>query len=292
MRSIGVLGLGRMGGPIAARLAAAGWPVSGFDPRAARAPGGTHSTAGSARELAASVDVLITVLPGRGETAAVMPDLLAAMAPGAIWLDLTSGDPALSERLAAAGIRSVGAPMGGGPAEAQAGSLTLFVGGAETDVESLRPLLETIASRIERAGERPQDGQIVKLLANLLWFGQAVAVTEALLLGVKLGLTLGAMRDILPRSAGGSSFMTTHLDRLLAGDYAETFGLDRCVEELDTLAALAETASTPFALSTLVAGLHREALATFGPVDGELLVAKLLEQRAGIDLSGEIDLSA
>ena len=279
MQRIGVLGLGRMGAPIAARLAAAGFEVQGYDPR-----GGAHSTAGSARELAASVDVLITVLPGRAETEAVLPDLLAVMKPDALWLDLTSGDPALTERLAR-GARAVGAPMGGGPAEAQAGTLTLFVGGAETDVDSLRPLLETIASRIEPAGERPQDGQIVKLLANLLWFGQAVAVTEALLLGVKLGLTMTAMRDILPRSAGGSSFIDTHLHRLLAGDYAETFGLDRCVEELDTLVALAESAGTPFALSTLVDGLHREALAAFGPVDGELLVAKLLERRAGIDLS-------
>jgi len=279
MQRIGVLGLGRMGAPIAARLAAAGFEVQGYDPR-----GGAHSTAGSARELAASVDVLITVLPGRAETEAVLPDLLAVMKPDALWLDLTSGDPALTELLAR-GARAVGAPMGGGPAEAQAGTLTLFVGGAETDVDSLRPLLETIASRIEPAGERPQDGQIVKLLANLLWFGQAVAVTEALLLGVKLGLTMTAMRDILPRSAGGSAFMDGYLDRLLAGDYAETFGLDRCVEELDTLVALAESAGTPFALSTLVDGLHREALAAFGPVDGELLVAKLLERRAGIDLS-------
>jgi len=282
MQRIGVLGLGRMGAPIAARLAAAGHTVTGFDPRGAA--GGTLGTAGGALELAASVDVLITVLPGRAETEAVMPGLLAAMKPDALWLDLTSGDPALSEQLAR-GIRSVGAPMGGGPAEAQAGTLTLFVGGAAADVDSLRPLLETIASRIERAGERPQDGQVVKLLANLLWFGQAVAVTEALLLGVSLGLSLTALRDILPRSAGGSSFMDSHLDRLLAGDYAETFGLDRCVEELDTLSALAETVGTPFALSTLVAGLHREALAVFGPVDGELLVAKLLEQQAGIDLS-------
>ena len=284
MQRIGVLGLGRMGAPIAARLVAAGFDVQGYDPIVERTSGGTQSTAGSERELAASVDVLITALPGRAESAVVMPDLLAAMTPGALWLDLTSGDPELSERLAR-GVRAVGAPMGGGPAEAQAGTLTLFVGGAETDVDSLRPILETIASRIERAGERPQDGQIVKLLANLLWFGQAVAVTEALLLGVKLGLTLTALRDILPRSAGGSTFMTTHLDRLLARDYAETFGLDRCVEELDTLVALAESAGTPFALSTLVDGLHREALAAFGPVDGELLVAKLLEQRAGIYLS-------
>jgi 3-hydroxyisobutyrate dehydrogenase-like beta-hydroxyacid dehydrogenase len=269
-----------MGAPIAARLAAAGLDVRGYDPH-----GGTFSTAGSARELAASADVLITVLPGRAETQAVMPDLLTAMKPTALWLDLTSGDPALTESLASDGIRSVGAPMGGGPAEAATGALTLFVGGAAADVDSLRPLLETIASRIERAGERPQDGQIVKLLANLLWFGQAVAVTEALLLGVKLGLTLAAMRQILPRSAGGSSFMETHLDRLLAGDYAATFGLDRCVEELDTLVALAESAGTPFALSTLVDGVHREALAAFGPVDGELLVAKLLQQKAGIDLS-------
>ena len=82
-------------------------------------------------------------------------------------------------------------------------------------------------------------------------------------------------------------FIDEYLDRLLAGDYLETFGIDRCVEELETLVRLAELHVVPFELSTNVARLYREALERFGAIDGELLAAKLLEERAGIRLSAE-----
>jgi 3-hydroxyisobutyrate dehydrogenase len=80
-------------------------------------------------------------------------------------------------------------------------------------------------------------------------------------------------------------FIDEYLDRLLTGDYLENFGIDRCVEELETLVRLADTRGVPFELSSLVARQHRDALERFGAVDGELLAAKLLEERAGMGLS-------
>ena len=88
----------------------------------------------------------------------------------------------------------------------------------------------------------------------------------------------------LASSAGGSVFIDEYLDKLLDGDYLESFGLDRIVEELDTLADLAREEGVPFELSELVVRLHRDALEKFGAVDGELLAARLLELRAGRDL--------
>jgi len=269
-----------MGLSIHARLAAAGHEVSGYDPAVSV-------------EVAIEferVEVLVTVLPGRRELAdaAVGPaGFLARLPPGALWLDLTSGDPLLTGELALAaaglGLASVSAPMGGGPPDAAGGTLTFYVGGADAAVERALPILSLLGTTIERAGIHPADGQSMKLLANLLWFGQAVAVTEALLLGRQLGLELSKLSELLPRSAGGSNFMTGSMNRLLAGDYAETFGIDRVVEELDTLVAIA--GSSPCELLTLVAKLHHETLERFGPVEGELLVAKLLEERAGSPLS-------
>jgi 3-hydroxyisobutyrate dehydrogenase len=116
---------------------------------------------------------------------------------------------------------------------------------------------------------------------NLLWFGQAAAVTEALLLGRSLGLDPATLLGVLRRSAAGSAFLDGYGGALLDGDVLPAFGIDRVVEELDTLTALAEEASVPFELSTSVARLHRAALQRFGAVDGELLVARLLEQQAG-----------
>lgn len=270
---IGVFGLGRMGTPIARALAQR-WEVVTYDP--AVAPGEPLA-------LAASVDVLVTVLPGVAELRQLAP-VLGALRPGSLWLDLTSGDPRVYSELSALTktqeIDVVGAPMAGGPAAAESQLLRFHVGGEASAVERARPLLEALGS-VEVAGEHPGDGQTAKLLANLLWFGQVVAVTEALLLGQSLGLDVRRLRDTLASGAGGSVFIDDYLDSLLAGDYLETFGIDRVVEELDTLASLAQQEGVPFELSRLVARLHREALERFGAVDGELLAAKLLEERAG-----------
>jgi 3-hydroxyisobutyrate dehydrogenase-like beta-hydroxyacid dehydrogenase len=383
---LGVIGLGRMGLPIARRLRAVGNLVSGVDldpalvaqfarPRPAPlvphpAKAAPECRFGASGEDGGELDVLVTVLPGPVElrramlgpaTAAlhgrndedhVRPDAageddalrrelgddqprlrpvapspsderelraevgverelraaagveraaraaaggavgaggaLGALGAGALWIDLTSGDPRVARELgreaAARGVDAVGAPMAGGPADAEAGTLGFFVGGAPDAVERALPVLHALGDprRLERAGDEVGAGHVAKMLANTLWFGQVAAVTEALLIGHTQGLEPEQLAAILRRSAGGSAFIDRHLDHLLEGDYLETFGLDRVVEELDTVTSLAADAGLPVALTGLVAELHREALERFGPVDGELLVAKLLEERAGI----------
>jgi len=127
---------------------------------------------------------------------------------------------------------------------------------------------------------------VAKLLANLLWFGQVIAVSEALLLGQALGVAPSGLAATLSRSAGGSAFIDEHLQALLAGDYLEHFGIDRVVEELEILVSMAAENRIPFEVSTLVTRLHREALDRFGAVDGELLAARLLEEQAGRELRG------
>jgi len=273
---IGVFGLGRMGAPIARALSEHGDVVT-YDPVVAP---------GDPELIASGVDVLVTVLPGAAEARQLGP-VLAALRPGALWLDLTSGDPRAARELALAhpGIDVVGAPMAGGPAAAAERRLHFHVGGARAAVGLALPLLDALGTH-EVIGSDVGDGYTAKLLANLLWFGQVVAVTEALLLGQSLGIYPARLKSTLAASAGGSVFIDEYLERLLEGDYLETFGLDRAVEELETLASLARQEGVPFELSELVARLHREALARFGAVDGELLAAKLLEERAGRTLRG------
>ncbi len=288
--SVGVLGVGRMGLPLARRLDAAGFAVTVYDldPRRSEAAG--IAVADSAAALAGENDILLTVLPGIAEIEEAMlgaEALIDALPTGALWLDCTSNDPrvakAIADRATARGIASVGAPMGGGVPAAESGTVRFFVGGEAGAVDRARPILGALGT-IDSVGEHIEDGYLTKLLANLLWFGQAVAVTEVLLLGQAMGLAPSALRDQLASSAGGSVFIDEYLDRLLAGDYLETFGIDRCVEELETLSALARSADVPFELSETVARLHREALERFGAIDGELLAARLLEERAGTTL--------
>jgi 3-hydroxyisobutyrate dehydrogenase len=292
---IGLLGIGRMGLPILRALVGAGHELLAFDPDPARRVLG--AAAGSkvlddGHEVAASVEVLVTVLPGPLELESAMlgDGVLSALAAGTLWIDLTSNDPRVADRLADAAARArvdtVAAALAGGVAAAEDRALGFFVGGTDAALARARPVLEALGdpSRLEHVGQRPAEGNAAKLLVNLLWFGQAAAVTEALLLGQSLGLEPDRLRGVLSRSAAGSAFLDDYGHPLLAGDVLPTFGVDRVVEELDSLTSLAEEASIPFELSTVVARLHREALDRFGAIDGELLVARLLEQQAGRSL--------
>lgn len=282
-----MLGVGRMGLPVVRRFLAEGFVVAFRDPDPDRA---ARALAAGAVPLAdpASVDVLVTVLPGAAEVAQVLPEFVPLVRAGSVWLDLTSGDPRTTDRLAAEfaarDVATVGAAMGGGPANAAAGSVDLFVGGPAEAVARVEPLLSALSREggsIRRLGDRPGDGQTGKLVANALWFAESVAVTEALLLTRAAGLDVQAVRAALAGSAGDSTFLRRHVGHLLAGDHLTDFGLDRCVEELEVLDEMASAAGTPHDLHRGVLQLHRAALAQFGPVDGELLAAHLLALRAG-----------
>ena len=286
--TLGVLGLGRMGLPITQALLAAGYSVVAFDPephRVADAVGAGAVAAADEVAVAAAAEVLITVLPGSTEVGEVLPAALAALPPGGVWLDLTSSDPELVTRLAG-DIPTVGAPMAGGPAAAQERRLQFYVGGPPAAVARVAPVLAELGTS-EVVGDDVGAGYTAKLLANLLWFGQAVAVTEALLLGQALGVPPATLRATLGRGAGGSVFIDEYLDRLLDGDYLESFGIDRCVEELEILVDLAARHDVPVPVSTAVTRLYRDALRRYGAVAGELLAARLLEERAGRTLRRE-----
>jgi 3-hydroxyisobutyrate dehydrogenase-like beta-hydroxyacid dehydrogenase len=280
-----------MGLPVLRRFLAAGQRVLVGDPDPERV---TLALAAGAEEFDPTehpgrLEVLVTVLPGAAEVRTLGP-VLASLPAEAVWLDLTSGDPRTTDDLAA-GLRAgaVGAAMGGGPSGAAAGSLDLFVGGSDDDVEQVSPLLTELTRNggsIRHVGARPGAGQVVKLLANLLWFNQSVAVTESLLLARAAGLDVDVVRAALAGSAGDSVFLQRHVDHLLRGDYLRDFGLDRVVEELETLDGMARDRGTPFDLARLVTTIHQEALQRFGPVDGELLAARLLEERDGTPLHG------
>ena len=120
-------------------------------------------------------------------------------------------------------------------------------------------------------------GYTAKLLVNLLWFGQAVATAEALLLGQRAGIDLRVLEQVLAGSSAASTFICRDLGAVFHGDYLTSFGLDRICEELETVNALARDHQVPFELSDVVYQTYRRALARYGPVDGELLAAARLD---------------
>jgi 3-hydroxyisobutyrate dehydrogenase len=290
---IGFVGLGRMGAPMCVNLVQAGCRVGATDirPEASSAAGGARWFSTTA-ELAAAVDVLITMLPGPQEVVTAMVGTggaLAALPSGSVWIDMTSNSPAVvapvREQALARGVEVLEAPVGGGPPAAGARTLQLFAGGDAEVFQRCRPVLEILGDprRIVRVGGH-DAGYTAKLLVNLLWFGQAVATAEALLLGQRAGIDLSTLRQVLGNSAAGSEFIRRDLDALFAGDYLETFGLDRSCEELTAVTTLAHEREVPFALSDLVHSTYQRALARYGPVDGELSAVALLEEETGLRL--------
>jgi 3-hydroxyisobutyrate dehydrogenase len=279
-----------MGLAVCSRLVHAGHKVIASDKRPERRAdaqsAGAH-WATDARAVASSgADVLVTVLPGPSELIRVISDTVPALRAGTAWIDMTSCSPVvgaeLRARVGAVGVECLDVPLGGGVSAAGSGSLQLFVGGPADTVERHRDLLEALGT-VEHVGDHGA-GYTAKLLVNLLWFGQAVAAGEAMLLARRAGIDLDRLREVLGRSAAASEFIRRDLAGLLDGEYRATFGLDRCSEELDAITSLAASLEVPFELSTCVRDSYARALERFGPVDGELLPIALLEERAGIPL--------
>jgi 3-hydroxyisobutyrate dehydrogenase len=292
---VGFIGVGRMGLPMCANLVRAGYDVTAGDAREELRGPVTACGArwgGPGPAVAAAADVLITMLPGSPELRDLMlapGGGLTALPQTATWIDMTSTSPVTGQMLASAararGIGMLDAPVGGGVRAAAAGSLQLFVGGDAALLERHRTLLEALAdpSRITHMGGHG-TGYTTKHLVNLLWFGQAVATAEALILARREGIDLDLMQRTLSSSAASSSFICHDLGALLDGDYLTSFGLDRCCEELAAITDLARQDGVPFEFSEHVERIYQRALDHYGSAGGELLAVALLEEQAGLRL--------
>ena len=214
MTTVGFAGLGNMGGPMAANLAAAGCDVQVFDlvPELMRAVPGAEPR-DSAAEAAAGVDVFISMLPaGRhvaglylGEASA--GGVLEQLPADALVIDCSTIDPATAQRVAAAagqlGLSMLDAPVSGGTAGAVNGTLTFIVGGPAAAMERARPLFEVMGANIFHAGGNGA-GQIAKICNNMLLAIQMAGTAEALSLGVDNGMDAAVLSEIMKRSSGGN----------------------------------------------------------------------------------------
>ncbi|MET4093547.1 3-hydroxyisobutyrate dehydrogenase [Arthrobacter sp. UYCu712] len=226
--TIAFLGLGHMGGPMASNLVKAGYTVTGFDvvPAAletARAHG--IATADAAAEAVAGAAVVLTMLPSgkhlldayRGTPGQPgqpsQPGLLETAAPGTLFLDCSTINVDEAREAAglavAAGHRAVDAPVSGGVVGAEAGTLTFMVGALPDDFEAVKPMLEVMGRRVVHCGEHGA-GQAAKICNNLILGISMIAVSEAFVLGEKLGLTHQALFDVASAASGQCWALTTN----------------------------------------------------------------------------------
>ncbi len=214
---IAFIGVGNMGGGMALNLVNAGHDVQAFDlsPEAmGRVTAGGASAAASASAAADGADAVVTMLPaGHHVRAAYEGTLFAAARPDAILIDCSTIDVAtarsLGEAAAARSLAMVDAPVSGGTAAADAGTLTFMVGGPAAAFERARPILEKMGKAVIHAGG-PGMGQAAKICNNMILGATMVATAEAFVLAEKLGLDAQTFFDISSKASGQSWSMTSY----------------------------------------------------------------------------------
>ena len=249
---VGFLGLGAIGTPMAAHLARRGslivWNRTREKADAFAAQHQARSAA-TPREVAEAAEVVITCLPTSREVEAVLegPDgLLAGFSKGALFLDCTSGDPNTSRRigarLAGRGVAFADAPVSGGTNGAEAGTLTVMVGGDEDAFRRAQPVLSAFGSRIQHLGP-VGTGHAMKAVNNALLAVNILAVGEGLAALVKSGVHPRTALDVLNASSGRSFVSETLVpERVLPGWWPRTFRLALLDKDVGiALGLLAET---------------------------------------------------
>ena len=208
MTTIAFLGLGNMGGPMAANLVSAGHTVHGFDPvtalkEAAAAKGATMFDA--AADAVAGADVVITSLPNGDIVKSVYAEVVPAASSGALLIDTSTisvdDARAVNAQATERGLAQIDAPVSGGIKGATAGTLAFMVGGDESAFERAKPVLDPLAGKMIHCGDSGA-GQAAKLCNNMVLAVQQIAVGEAFVLAEKLGLPVQSLFDVITGATG------------------------------------------------------------------------------------------
>jgi 3-hydroxyisobutyrate dehydrogenase len=261
---IGFIGLGNMGAPMAANLAAAGLRVTGFDVAGVTLDG--VAAAPSAAAAARDRDAVITMLPDGAILRAVYAEIVPAARRGAALIDCSTVDVASARAAAAeaeaAGLLAVDAPVSGGVGGAKAGTLTFMAGGAAEAFAAARPLFEIMGARAVLCGGAGA-GQAAKICNNMILGVSMLAVCEAFALADKLGLDRQAMFDVVSTSSGACWSVTTYCPapgvgpRTPADDgYRPGFAAELMLKDLRLAQQAAEAADAATPMGAQAAALY------------------------------------
>jgi len=293
---VSFLGLGAIGAPMAAHLAKRNW-LTVWNRTAERATefAALHGARAAAtpRETASGAEVVITCLPTSREVEAVLdgPDgLEAGLQRGALLIDCTSGDPGASRRiarrLAEKGVAFADAPVSGGVSGAEAGTLTVMIGGDEETFTRARPVLSAFGKRIERLGP-VGAGHAMKAVNNALLAVNLIAVGEALAALVKSGVLARTAVEVLNASSG-RSFVSEALvpERVLTGRWPRTFRLALLDKDVGIARTFLHETGVEGPMLELAGQLLSQARAELGEAADHVEAIRLIERRAGVEIRG------
>jgi 3-hydroxyisobutyrate dehydrogenase len=293
--TVGFIGVGNMGWPMAACLVKAGFPVLINDSRREVANNFVQQHGGSApdtlKQLAAGSDIVVTMLPTSVIVEHVLTggddNLFAGMKPGTIVIEMSSGVPSVTQRLAeqmaALGGHMIDGPVSGGVPRAKTGELAIMVGGDAAIIERATPVLSAMGT-VLRTGA-VGSGQAMKALNNLVSTGGFLIGIEALLIGQRFGLDPAVMTDVLNAATGmNNSTQKKFKQFVLSRGFNAGFTMGLLAKDLSIALQVGRETGTAAPVSALVKEMIVSAEAMFGSAADHTEMAKWVEKLVGEEL--------
>jgi 3-hydroxyisobutyrate dehydrogenase len=289
---VGVVGLGTMGGPMAANAARAGFEVRAWN----RTPGrdaDLHALgvgiAESAAAAAAASDIVITMVSDTPDVEAVLfgPDGVASgAASGTLVIDMSTISPSatrdFAERLRQKGVGMLDAPVSGGSEGARKGTLSIFVGGEAADLERARPVLESLGTTITHVGPIGA-GQAVKAVNQVILAGTYLGVAEGIVLAVKAGLDVDQVVAALSGGAAQSWVLTNRSGRMKDNDYPLGFKVALHRKDLGIALGMARELGASLPVSALCEAIEAGLMGQHHADDDMSAVARSIRALSGLE---------
>ena len=294
--TVAVIGLGSMGWGAAVSLLRAGFAVAGCDirpevlQRFAEAGGQDCTTPAKAAAAAGVVFVFVVNGSQAEEVLFGANGALETAARGTVFLLCTTMAPsaviAIAERLAAAGMLVVDAPVSGGHLKALSGEITVMASGSDEAFARTQAALNAISAKVFRLGDRPGPGSQVKMINQLLAGVHIAATAEAMTLAAKTGIDLKTLYDVICVSAGSSWMFENRGEHIVSGDYTRRSSVDIFVKDLGIVTSEADSAGAITPLAATALALFKEASGAGLGREDDAAVAKILARKSGAVLPG------
>ena len=282
---IAFFGVGNMGSPMAANLIRSGkFDVSIFDLDKTKAEDliclGAHWI-NDINGTIAEADVILSSLPGPVQIKVLGENSIFPHAKaGATWIDLSTNNLATGQALLADatehGLHFLDAPVSGGDEGARAGTLSIYVGGDKSAFEKHQSVFDVIGGNIKHLG-KSGAGYAAKISQVVLCYLHSIALSEAMMLGVKAGVGATEMLSIIQNSTGSSYVADRYGPPILNGDYDPSFALGLALKDMHLAMELADTLGITLPMSGLVTNIYAEAVELYGAEANHLIAVKLLE---------------
>ncbi len=291
---LGVVGLGSMGLGAALSAVARGVPTWGLDTRpepAQRLQAAGGHVAASLAELAAHCDAVVVLVVNAAQTEQVLfgdGGLAAHLRPGALVIGSATVDPALpprwEQRLAELGLLYIDGPVSGGPKKAAEGAMTVMASGRPEAFAAAGGLLDAIAGKVYRLGEKAGIGSTVKMVNQHLAGVHIAAACEAMALGIRAGADPRSLYEVICNSAGSSWMFQNRVPHILEGNYTPLSAVNIFVKDLGIVLDAARALGFPLPLAAAAHQLYLATAAAGHGAEDDSAVIKFYAELAGLEL--------